>query len=91
MRTDEEGRRPWMSKVLPNGTIILDTPEDIAFARLVTLQSALRLEARGMRLSRGVSALKIAKTQYGCTGGRQKVMQQVDALVERAKKDRLQP
>lgn len=79
-----------MSEVLPNGTVILDTPDDIAFARLVTLQSALRLEARGMRLSRGISALKIAKTQYGCTGGRQKVMQQVDALVERAKKDRLQ-
>lgn len=43
-----------------NGNIVLDTPEQIAFAQVLALRGALRLEARGMK-RRGRSALAIAK------------------------------
>lgn len=42
--------------------IVLDTPEEINFASVLALRSALKLQVRGMRLSnRGPSALSIAK------------------------------
>lgn len=42
--------------------IALDTPEEINFASVLALRSALKLQARGMRLSnRGPSALTIAR------------------------------
>jgi hypothetical protein len=39
--------------------------ESVARFRALTLRSALSLQAKGFKLSRGVSALKIARTQYG--------------------------
>ena len=45
-----------------NGPIILDTPEQIAVARFLTVRSGLRLQVRtGMKLSRGRSAIQIAR------------------------------
>ncbi len=49
-------------------SIMISTPEGIAFARLAALNSALSLQAKGLRLSRGVSATSIGKAQYGLTG-----------------------
>lgn len=50
-----------------NGTIILDTPEQILMARFLSVRAALRLQVRtGMRLSRGRSAIQIAQ-QAGWT------------------------
>ena len=72
-----------MSEVLENGTIVLDTPEDIDFARLLALRGALKLEANyGLKLSRGVSALSIAKRSYGLRGNRAKIMAQVEQMIE---------
>ena len=50
-----------------NDTIIIDTPDGIAHMRFVTVISALNIEVKtGMKMSRGVSALKIAQADYGC-------------------------
>lgn len=41
---------------------VIDTPEGIAFAQLLALRSALNLEINtGMKMSRGISPLKVAK------------------------------
>lgn len=41
--------------------IIADTPEKIAAFRLLTLKSALRLECKGLKLSRGIRASVIVR------------------------------
>ena len=41
--------------------IIADTPEKIAHFQILALRGAVRLEAVGMKRSRGPSALSIAK------------------------------
>lgn len=65
-------------------SIIVDTPEGIAFARLAAVKGALRLEAAGMR-RRGRSALSIARAE-GWTEARTAKAALVDlqALVDQA-------
>jgi hypothetical protein len=49
-------------------SIVLDTPEKIEAYRCLALYSALKLEVRtGMKMSRGISTLKILREQYGIT------------------------
>lgn len=48
-------------------SIIIDTPDGIAFYRLAALKGALSLQTKGMRLSRGTSATAIGKRDYGMT------------------------
>jgi hypothetical protein len=43
--------------------IILDTPEQINFASVLALRSALRLQTKGLKMSRGASALSIARSR----------------------------
>ena len=45
--------------------MILDTPEQIAAYRVLALISALKLQSKGIKVTRGQSALTIARTQYG--------------------------
>ena len=61
---------------------IIDTPEGIAFARLAALKGAVKLEAMGMRRSRGPSALSIAKREYGLKGNAASVAEQLDRMVK---------
>ena len=63
--------------------MIFQTPEDIAFFRLVARRGALRLEILGMH-RRGQSAYSICKQVYGLKGSRQRVLDQIEALVEAA-------
>jgi hypothetical protein len=47
-------------------TVCIDTPEGIEAYRCLALYSALKLEVRtGMKMSRGISTLKILQEQYG--------------------------
>lgn len=49
-----------------NETIVIDTPEGIAFVQLLAVRSGLRMEiATGMKMSRGVSMLKVANRICG--------------------------
>ena len=59
----------------------LTTTDQIETFRLITLRSALKLEIKGMKMSRGQSAYKILKGM-GFTGLRQSVLEQVTDEIE---------
>ena len=59
----------------------LTTTDQIETFRLITLRSALKLEIKGMKMSRGQSAYKILKSM-GFTGLRQSVLEHVTDEIE---------
>lgn len=59
----------------------ITTPGQIALYRLATLRTALKLEARGLKISRGPTALSILRSEYGYKGSRDKILAQVTADV----------
>jgi hypothetical protein len=60
---------------------ILDTPDQIARFRLLTLRAALRLEIAGMK-RRGPSAYAILKKE-GFTGTRAAILEQLNKQLEK--------
>ena len=62
----------------------LNTPEQIQMARYLTLRSGLKLEVKGMRLTRGLSCYKIIKDTFGLKGNKQKVLEQFEDLLRKA-------
>lgn len=62
--------------VTPHATTM--TGEGITRYRLLTMIQGIKLEMKGMRLTRGVSCYTLAKREFGFKGNRQKVL---DALV----------
>lgn len=50
-----------MSVNLNKEPIVLDKPEEVEFASILALRSALKLQTRGLKVSRGASALTIAR------------------------------
>ena len=63
---------------------VLDTPEQIQMARYLTLRSGLKLELKGLRMTRGVSCYKIIKDTFGLKGSKQKVLDQFEDLLRDA-------
>jgi anion-transporting ArsA/GET3 family ATPase len=59
---------------------ILDTPEQIATFRLLTLRQMLKLEMLGMT-RRGRSAYSIIKQELGLKGSKQSVFNQLSELL----------
>lgn len=59
----------------------MTTNEDIKNFRLRTLHSALKLEAKGMKRSRGPTAYSIIKKELGLQGSRQKVLDQLEGII----------
>ena len=46
---------------------VIDTPQGMERFRMAALICALQIEVKtGMKMSRGISGLKIAKVQFGC-------------------------
>ena len=68
--------------------IVIDTPEGINFYQLCARRGALKLELKGMR-RRGRTAYSICKQVYGLKGSRERVLAQMNDLIElaHAKKD----
>ena len=60
--------------------IVLDTPDQIAVARMLTLRKGLQLEIKGMRHS-GRSCYSIIKRDFGLTGTLAKVLEQFEQLI----------
>jgi hypothetical protein len=60
----------------------LTTPEQIATYRLAALRTGLKLEIKGLRMSRGPTAYSILRSEYGYKGKREAVLAQVTADVE---------
>jgi hypothetical protein len=56
-----------------NEPIIINTPEGIEHYRVAALIAALRIEVKtGMKMTRGISPLAVAKRDYGCPKGTKK-------------------
>ena len=62
------------------GTAI--TGGHVGLYRLIVLKQALFLEGKGMQMTRGPSAISIARSQYGLKGDRAKLTAQVQALID---------
>ena len=66
--------------------IVLDTPEKIDMGRFIILKSALKLECLGMA-RRGQSAYSIIKAEYGFTGNKKSVLEQMEQIIKEVKND----
>ena len=65
-------------------SIMLDKPEQIEMARYLTMRAGLKLEVKGMRLTRGLSCYKMIKDTFGLKGNKQKVLDQFEDLLREA-------
>jgi hypothetical protein len=66
---------------------IVLTGGQIPIARLMTLRAGLKLEASGIRMSRGPSALSILKKEFKWKGNREKILKNLNAVIEEMKND----
>ena len=64
--------------------MIADTPYKIDLYALLSLRAALRMEVVGLR-GRGKSAYSIAKQELGIKGNKQKVLDQVNQMIQSMK------
>ena len=63
--------------------IMLDKPEEIAVARLLTLRQGLKMEMIGLRLtSKAPTCYSIIKKEFGFKGNKAKVLQQLENFLE---------
>lgn len=66
-----------------NGGAVI-TGDSIREFRVRALLRALRLEVKGMKISRGPSAYSIIKKEYNLKGSKQKVLEQLENLISLA-------
>ena len=57
--------------------------DKLAWVRMCTVRTALRLEIAGMRRSRRPSAYMVAKNVYGLKGNRQRVLDQLCEKIDK--------
>ena len=65
---------------------VIDTPNQIALFGMATQISALKLEVKGMKHSRG-SVYALVKRVYGLKGSKQRVLEQLQKLYEERKQE----
>ena len=63
--------------------ITIDTPHGIHMYRLFVLRSALKLEIKGLRMSRGATAYSVVKREFGFKGTREAVYTQLCEHIEK--------
>ena len=66
---------------------MLTMPEQIHAFRIATLVSGLKLEIRGLLLSRGRSCYSILKDEFSLTGSRAKVLATAQQILDDLKKE----
>lgn len=76
-----------MSFTKTEGGVLIDGPASTHLARLMVLGSALSLEIKlkGFKVTRGRTAYSILKREYGLKGTREKVLAQVERMVDAAR------
>jgi hypothetical protein len=65
--------------------MVITKPHEIQLFRLLTLRAGLRLEIRGLRVSKGRSCFAIIKQEFGLKGSREEVLEQFSDLIEDSK------
>ena len=73
-----------MIKVTESGSTVI-TGEHIGLYRLMALKHGLAAEAKGLKITRGVSLMTLAKRHYGLKGNREKIIAQVQAMIDQFK------
>ena len=53
-------------------------------ARLLTMRAGLRLELKGLQMTRGVSCYALVKQETGLKGSKQKVYDQFEVMLKEA-------
>ena len=61
---------------------LLTEPNEINAFRLLSLQKALKLELKGLKVSRGISAYKIIKEEFNLKGNKLKVFDQYTKILQ---------
>lgn len=61
------------------GNGVIKGREAVELVRVMTLMAGLKLEIKGLGMSRGVSCHNIIKRSFGFKGNKQKVLQQLQA------------
>jgi hypothetical protein len=62
--------------------MVILTGQQIPKFRLITLASGIRLEGRGVKVSRGRSCLAIVKAEFGFKGNRAKIQAQLQEVID---------
>ena len=62
--------------------MLLTEPHEINAYRLLALQKGLKLELKGLKVSRGISCYKIIKEEFNLKGNKQKVLDQYTKILE---------
>ena len=58
------------------------TGNQVLKARLLTLRMGMRLEAKGLKMHRGRSAMSIVKAEFGFKGNRTRVLEQLQVVID---------
>lgn len=61
--------------------MVITKPHEIQLFRLLTLRAGLRLEIRGLRVSKGRSCFAIIKQEFGLKGSREEVLEQFNEML----------
>ena len=64
------------------------TGDDTILFSIIALESALRLEVKGMKMSSGRSAYSIVKDRYQLKGNKQRVLEQFNQIVNELRIER---
>jgi len=66
-------------------TLVIETPDQHKYWRILQLRSALRLECLGMKHSSGKSVFSIVKQEFKFKGSKQSVLDQLCKHIENIK------
>ncbi len=66
-------------------TLVIETPEQHKYWRILQLRSALRLECAGMKHSSGKSVCPIVKQEFKFQGSKRSVLDQLCQHIEKIK------
>ena len=61
---------------------MLNKPHQIRDFRVLTLRAGLRLETKGLKVSRGVSYYAIIKREFGYKGNKLRVLEQINNFID---------
>ncbi len=67
----------------PGGGHSITGTQNLAIAAILTTKGALKLETKGLRVTRGYSAYKTVKAIWGFKGTKEKVFEQLEAWCAR--------
>lgn len=64
---------------------IITGKDNIKMFRLLSLKQGLKLEMKGMRVSRGRTCYSVIKDEFNLKGNKQKVLEQFENIIEEIK------